>query len=518
MWNFILLAAYAPNQDLFQYSTGDLYSIQPLVNVLGDVAVKVISIVGFGIVIFSILKNALSGLYVINPPFWDKVDDIKNQAIGGMTNTVNEMVGRTNGNYAAQKVGGILTFFLSLIPNVKALTDFDDGVPVEKKQYFTKSLLLLIVQIFIGMMIFFGYPAKIANWIGNGGTYFIDAIIRNYDPVQVIQGVSDSFTIYNLATDGSPDPFDKTINKGSSEMIRVVQTKYSDMKKEPTQETAYVLENHLMTALNSETVRNVLGATEGYDVAVAVSAINSVPTYSGAFSTISDNGGRTDTVIAQSTSGIIQIKTWIAGSSLPTGSTKVGANDYFVWTFTATPVAISKTSSSNLIVFGGFKSGSATASTDGHINVALEGITIGSGDGDLRGTPGKAMIVDAVGANGETLETFTANFMTASMQQTSGARAILSFAAADKDRLSTALSSCNYLRVQLVGSWTYDVITMNGGKQNTVSVNVSEIRVKSGVARKSFALSIWDDVDLTVGESTVTDASTALNQASMSNK
>lgn len=516
MWNYILLTASAVNKDLFQYSEGDLYTVQPLVNILGGFAVKVISIVGFGIVIFSILKNALSGLYVINPSFWDRVDDIKNQAIGGVSNTVNELVGRTNGNYAAQKLGGIVTFLLSLIPNVKALTDFDDGVEVDKKQYFTKSLLLLIAQIFIGMMIFFGYPSKIANWIGSGGTYMLDAMMNNIDPVQVVQGISDSITVYNLATDGSPDPFDQTVNKGASDMIKVVQTKYSDMQKEPTQETAYALESHLMNALASDTIRNVLGAAEGYDVVVNATQVSSVPTYSGAFRPIAGDG-RTDTVMATSTSGIVQIKTWVAGSTLPTGSTKVGAEDYFVWTFTATPVSISKTSSSNLILFDGYTSSSLTAGTDGRINLRLNGITIGNADGDLRGTPGGAMMVDAINSSGEIVHTYTVNLMTASMQQTSMAPAILSFASTDRENLRNDMNAGCYLRVNLTGSWSYDVVRSTGATQNTVTLIVNEIRIANG-GKKAFALSSWDDVTVSTSTSTVTDAATAIKQASMNGK
>ena len=203
----LLTATVNAGQDLFSkaWTEGNLYRIQGLVSKLGSFAGTVISIVGFGIVIFSILKNAMSGLYVVNPTFWDKVDDIKSQAIAGMQGTIGELAGsvRGNGNYAAQKVGGIFTFMLGLIPNIKALTDFDDGAPVDKKQYFMKSIPLLIAQIFIGMMIFFGYPAKIAEWIGSGATYAVAAVINNVDPIEVVQGINQKFTIYNLSNDGS---------------------------------------------------------------------------------------------------------------------------------------------------------------------------------------------------------------------------------------------------------------------------------------------------------------------------
>lgn len=511
LFNAFTIVLAASGQDLFQFSEGNLYEVQGLVNVLGGFAVKVISIVGFGIVIFSILKNAMSGLYVVNPSFWDKVDDIKNQAVAGVSGTVNEMVGKTNGNYAAQKLGGLFTFLLNLIPNIKALTDFDDGAPVDKKQYFMKSIPLLIAQIFIGMLIFFGYPAKIANWIGTGGTHVITAMLNNIDPVEVVSGVSDVFTVYSLATDGSPEPFDQTVNKCASEMIRVIQTKYSDMQKDPTQETAYAVESFLQQALESDTVRAIIGASEGYDIKVNAQATSSVPTYSGAFKAAANQSGL-PCMMAQSTSGIVQIKTWIAGSSLPTGSTKVGSDDYFVWTITATPVSISKTSSSNLIVFGGFNT--PTNTSDGHLNLTLTGITIGSGKGDVRGVPGNSIIVDAVASDGTIKNSYTATLTTASVQQSTGAAAILQFASTDRTQLLQDVNSGCYLKLNLTGSWSYDVQTTQNNQTSTVTLNVSEIRVASG-GSIGFALSIWDDVTMAISQSTVKDASVAIKQGNM---
>ncbi|MBR3600621.1 MAG: hypothetical protein IKL53_12225, partial [Lachnospiraceae bacterium] len=84
--------ATATSQNLFDkaWTEGNLYEIQPVVNVLGTFACWVISIVGFGIVIFSILKNAFSGLYVVNPAFWDKVSDVKAQAVTGAQKTIGD--------------------------------------------------------------------------------------------------------------------------------------------------------------------------------------------------------------------------------------------------------------------------------------------------------------------------------------------------------------------------------------------------------------------------------------------
>ena len=486
---FMLLTA---GQNLFseQWTEGNLYEIQPIVNVLSQVSVWVISIVGFGIVIFSILKNALSGLYVINPTLWDKVDDIKNQAVAGVSNTIQQGVSAYNGrgSAVAQKLGGVATFLLSLIPNVKALTDFEDGAPVDKKQYFMRSIPLLVFQIFIGMFIFFGYPSKIANWIGSAGTYMVDAMINNVDPVEVIQGVSDKITVYTLATDGSPLPFDKVVNSATSKMLSTVQTRYRDMQKEPTQETAYALERYLQTALSKGSAESVLGAEEGYDINIICTPTSGVPALADAFKYVSTDASY-PLVRAQAVNGTIQYKTWINANNLPTGSTKVGSEDYFVWTITATPVSVSKTSSATMIICAGYNA-NATASTGKMYNVRLQGLTIGNGESDLRGTPGPVS-VDIVDSQGTVIASTSATLQTTNINQTSGATPVLVFDEAQWNSIQGVIRGSSYLRVALSGTWSVEVRESSGS--NAITTTVNELRLVSGVSKATYALNIWDD-------------------------
>lgn len=493
MNGIFLSATVNAGQDLFSeaWTEGNLYQIQGLVSKLGSFCGTVISIVGFGIVIFSILKNAMSGLYVVNPTFWDKVDEIKAQAITGMQGTVNDLVGRSNGNFAAQKVGGIFTFLLGLIPNIKALTDFDDGAPVDKKQYFMKSIPLLVAQIFIGMLIFFGYPAKIAQWIGNGATYAVAAVINNVDPIEVVQGVSQKFTIYNLSTDGSQVPIEQTINKMTSDMIPVVATKYNDMQKQPTQETALALESALISNFSiDDIVSKVLGAREGYNITISATGQSNTPTISQGYQKM----GNSDVYYAQATNGTYSFKYWVQGSTLPTGSQKVGANDYFVWTVQATPVAVSNTSTANLIIFSGISTSGVTKNST--TSYTINGIKLGNGDGDLKGTAGNNVTVEFINkTTGDTEKSFTAKLDTASVTQTSGATPVLTFSSTARDEVNKLLTTC-YARVNLTGSWSYDVKE----DSKSISLKVTELRLSSGGttgAGATGALSTWTDVDMT---------------------
>ncbi len=514
--NTLFVLATAAGQDLFskQWTEGDLHSIQPIVNVLSTVSVWVISIVGFGIVIFSILKNAMSGLYVVNPNFFDRVSEVKNQAVNGISNGINDVVGKTNGNVVAQRLGTFTTFMLKLIPDVRALTDFDgdggDPRAIDKKQYFMRSIPLLVAQIFIGTFIFLGYPSKVAEWVGEAGTYAIDAFLNNADPVTLVQRVSDKVMVYSLATDGSPLPFDKNINSFTTDMLRSVQSKYPDMEKDPTQEVAYALESFLQTALAP--AQDQLGAEEGYSYTCVTTYSPGVPTIAAAFQYVS-----TDQVYplvrAQATNGTIQWKTWINASSLPTGLPNVGAEDYFMLTVTATPEALSSTSRASMIVCAGCGT-SGTQINRNSVTIPVNGFTIGSGSSDIHGTPG-AVSIEVIDSTGASVATASASLDTTSVSSSSGMIPVLVFDQTQfNSNIRNYLTSGYYLRVTMSGTWT--ITAQKPGTQNTTTVTVSEFRLTPGSTSTTYAISTWPDFTLSNNISSITDPYTATTKQSMS--
>lgn len=513
----ILLTAVTANQDLFstEWTEGNLYSINGIVDKLGTFSCWVISIVGFGIVIFSILKNAFSGLYVVNPNFWDKVDDVKCQALGykngqatggGIAGTITQMTG--NGNVAAQKLGGLFTFLLSIVPNVKALTDFEDDAPVDKKQYFMRSIPLLVAQIFIGMLIFFGYPAKIANWIGSGATYALSAVINNVDPVQLVSKVSDSFTVYNLSTDGSQDPLEQNINTMTSDMVSTMATKYSDMDKSNVQNIAYLLEQNLLNAFDSEGAKRVLGADEGYVISSSALIQTSTPSVSASYGDIGNGVYQ-----AMATNGTVSFKYWISASSILDSNytTKLGSDDYFVWTVTATPVAVADISTANVIVCGGISTVPEVSGSN--FSLTIKGITVGSDNSDIKGSLGKVVTVSAIDSTGNTLKTFNATLQTASVSQKSGATPLLTFSSSDRENLQTALSSASYLKVSLVGDWSKTVTSTDG--RSTTTVRITEFRLNPSATTATYLLSTWTDVDLTTSTGVDNLTASTLKQSAM---
>ena len=492
----ILLTAASDTSVLFDdaWTTGNLYEIQGIVGVLSTIASWFISVIGFGIIIFSILKNALSGLYVINPQFWDKVDQTKQQLVGyasdGVMSAAGAMAGRS-GNQAANKLGGFLTFLLSLIPNIKELTDFandDTSNPqnLDKKQYFMRSIPLLVFQIFLGVFIFMGYPSKIANWIADAGTWAVDAVIDNVDPVSIIENVSDKLVVYNLSTDGSPNPLDQVVNTASRDMLGIVYTKYSDMNQELVQESAYNIEDFLLNTLSATT--DVLDQPEGYDVTVAASFVKNKPNLSNAFSYIS-NSETAPLVYARATNGTIQYKTWTPAVNVINvdGTTKEAENDYLVWTITATPVAITSTSTASVVFCE--KLSSTTTESNGQYMFTLDNITIGKDINMLKGTAGSSTLQVIEASSGSVVATMNCAIGTPDVTADSGS-AVLTVPKSSYDSYKASVGSGDcYLKVSLPGKFTYTT----GSVDNSTTVKVTELRLSTKNTGLTYGLTTWPD-------------------------
>lgn len=489
----ILLTA-DPSKNLFseEWTEGNLYQISGLVEKLGGFACTVISIVGFGIVIFSILKNAMSGLYVVNPNFWDKVDDIKNQAVADSRDIIGGATGQS-GNMAVQKLGSFMSFLLGYIPNIKALTDFEDGEVPDKKQYFMKSIPLLIAQIFIGMLIFFGYPAKIANWIGTGATHALSAILNNYDPVSIVTSISDSFVQYQLSTDGTTDPWEMNINKMSSEMVSIMHTRYGDMQNDVVQQYAYSIESNLLTAFDITAVREVIGVTEGYNYSINATIAGSNPGMSAAYTPVENNVYR-----AQATNGTVSFKYVLPVPTIITDSqstTAAFSGDYFIWTINATPVAVSNVSTSQFIAVGG-----STSLTTGYVSNQSAGTSVlkitgvkwgkNAGTGNISGSLGKSCVVNFCDSAGASLFSTSASMQTQSISPVDGDALQLVFSYNDLTKIS-ALTGVDYIDVSLTGGWSTTAKNADGIE---TALNVTTLRIDNrSMSAAEFINTSWAD-------------------------
>ena len=404
-----LLNILLTGKDLFNenWTTGNLYALGGWTEKIGNVACVVISFVGFGIVIFSIIKNALSGLYVVNPNFWDKVDEVKTAMIGadgngqGYINSAISGVAGKGGNQVGQQLGGALTYLLSMVPNVKALTDFDgsDGT-IDKKQYFARSIPLLVAQIFIGMLIFFGYPSKIANWIGSAGTQVLDMLIDNTDPVAIVTNLSGKFISAQFMYESSDDLYEKQVYNASKEAWTAIVGHLTDIEKNPRQEVAYAVESWVYSKFAPYS--STIGAPDGFNVSSSVTYTTTTPVAPASMAQSGDG-----VYVSTAANGTVSYRAWIDVLSFTrdTGTTMRGDQDYIVVTYTCTPKAVSSTTTVSGIVH--MRRGTMFKSSAGYI-IPLEsafGYSESSANNCIVGTP---ISVTVEMYNGENLTTSAA--------------------------------------------------------------------------------------------------------------
>ena len=223
------------NNNLFDPSmtTGDLSKIKPVVRVVQIVSVWVISIIGLSITISTILKQAVHGLYATNPKFWDKVAEIHEQKLGA---TVDK-----GGNQIQILLGFGLSFVFSLLPNVKAITEFD-GDAIDPKTFFTKSLPISCLYLFIGVFIFYGYTTKVGEKVSLFGTELLDNFFLQIDPLEWAEKVPTSFAKINLSTSGSKEDFDSEVNSVAKKAYAALKTDLGDISKEYQPRVALAVE------------------------------------------------------------------------------------------------------------------------------------------------------------------------------------------------------------------------------------------------------------------------------------
>lgn len=333
--------------DLFsaEYVQGDLASsglISALTHYIGIVAVFIISIVGFGIVMSSIMKNAMAGLYCVNPKLWDRVAEVKEN--GG--NRATEAIGKFGavGKVASKPVGLLISGFCAVLPNVKAMTDFDDNDTLDAKAYFLRALPLMIFQIFVGVFIFYGYPSKVAAYAGDFGTGLFDVVLTNVDPTAWVEAVPTTFANYTLVTDGATDDESKAVNKVSYAVIKRYVAKYNDITKSKRVEIGLDIESWVMTEMTSMENAGRYLDSSAYDMSVEclipgvpqdLSRVNQADT-SGAYSRPKVGG-----------TGIVTYSFVGDASMFDSGTAMDNSNDYVRVNLVFTPIA-QKVDSSNI--------------------------------------------------------------------------------------------------------------------------------------------------------------------------
>lgn len=311
-----------------QWFSGDVGGqMAPVIEFFGLIFSCVITLVGFCIVGSSILKNSMHGLYASSPKFWDRVYEVKT------AQAKNE-----SGNKVMKLIGTITSFLLSLLPNIKALTDFENS-KMDAKHYFMKAIPAMCVVIFIGVFIYLGYPMQVAGKFSQFGTFAFDMVMDNMDPEAMVEAIPADLAFLKYQTDNAATDEDKAANKiareAASSAIGTL-TANGEMTKEARQATALQIESQVLQLTNGDYAQYC--DTERYRMTVTAA--------------VSQTGARTFSRQRGSadSDGVVVFNDGIDMSILPTGVTFDVSNWYLYWTVTFTPKALKQVSSNVSVV------------------------------------------------------------------------------------------------------------------------------------------------------------------------
>lgn len=310
---------------------GALSSISPVVAILSQITVVVLSIVGFGIVNFALIKNAVNALYWVAPKHWDKVDQVKraNLTMSNLTGAA----GAANGDVGAnnqvmQLIGSVASLMYSVLPNIKAMSDFgvdDNGkaVNVDPKIYFMKALPLAVVQIFIGVFVFNGYPAQVAETFSKAGTEVFDLVLANTDPVALVKKIPTSFAFYSLSTDSAEDDVSVVVNEAAKSAIKTYLGTFNDVQQEKRDEVALSIEAWLLNEISGD--KSEYCNSDKYDVSIT-SQMDSIEIDMSRFNDVENDG-------------VWQFAFRIPASSIESGTALDTSSKYLRVNMKCTPVA-----------------------------------------------------------------------------------------------------------------------------------------------------------------------------------
>lgn len=233
-----------------QWTTGSLSAIAPIVQVVGFCAMCLISVGGFFMVILPLMRNVVNGIVVVAPNLCDKIDEAHRNKLG--------LKQSEGGNQIQMIMGSISMIIFSFFPNFKAMSDFDQGIQ-DPKSYMLKAIPMMCIYIFIGVFIFYGYPARFAEKFAQAGTGIIDMALNNVDPVAWIEKIPTNLARPDFSTNNATDITGKNTNLLSKSIFQAITSKYSAMSKENRIAVSHKVEEEAVAYLNST---GLMGSTK----------------------------------------------------------------------------------------------------------------------------------------------------------------------------------------------------------------------------------------------------------------
>lgn len=210
---------------------GNIREIEWLVQIFDKGIIWIISFIGFFIISSAMLRNVLSGCYAAFPRLFDMLAETKEQF-----------------KNSKDQQGGMLKYVISfVIPNIKPLTDFADGT-ASPRGYFTKSILLGVVTVIIGVCIYNGLYRDLIREGAQLGTHVISNYILRIDFTREFDKIMETGRMYKFIWANSKADGDKSRQKIAKAVYMKAIDMHGDVRTtESRRQVGSTVEQKLMT-------------------------------------------------------------------------------------------------------------------------------------------------------------------------------------------------------------------------------------------------------------------------------
>lgn len=354
---------------------GAINTISWLTGIVDHYSTMAITLVAFFIIAAAFLKNVCAGAYCANSKFWNKVAEAhESMEAKTLANVKDYFAG---GGIMNTSVGGIGQAILVLIPNIKALTDFDD-VEMEPKQYWIKAIPEMLLCICIGVFIYNGYYRDTAAVVGDFGSEVCHRVFTSVNPASFVDTITrTSRTPENIyAADKSLQG--KFNHKFSMELYKVLLSESKEIS-DFEQKTALMRDcENKASMISSDGAKLSMYWLDDRKYDYSVGSLNMVPTKGTNVSTNtewSDNPESTEDDSKRTIAGYLSI------SDMMSVAQYIDADKvYFTFVLNGTPTDGSSTGLSGVVASAGDWRGIATTTytCPNPINVKVSTLTDGT--------------------------------------------------------------------------------------------------------------------------------------------
>jgi len=265
---------------------GAISSIEWLTSRVDHWFTVIITATAFFIISAALLKNTCAAAYVSNHKFWDKVAEAHEKSDALSLAGIKDYF--TGKQFMQTSATGFKDFFLGIIPNIKALTDFDDA-DIEPKAYFMKAIPQMLGCVIIGVFIYNGYYRDTAATVGSFGSEICNRVFASVDPATFVDKLTQTTKAPDNIFANDSTLQGKDAHTISKDIYKLLISKSKGLTEENAKESLMRdCENVAYMMVNNQTWEDKFyGPNRKYDFSagsVKVTLVNSTPAgYSGSF-------------------------------------------------------------------------------------------------------------------------------------------------------------------------------------------------------------------------------------------